>query len=123
MVCHLIFLLHKGFEAWFLEWKPSPENPLNNPNRNNNSNPEEDSVLLKLILHNYFPYLGLFWLVDHKNIYTTMFEVMVFFIVYTYHSFVLATKETISDYIKKVYSYIIQIYTIMILIYYYLIDN
>ncbi len=54
------------------------------------------------MIHNFFPYLFIYWLVDQKNIFTTSFELMVFTVVYTYFSLVIASKEVVADYIKKV---------------------
>jgi hypothetical protein len=46
--------------------------------------------------------LFIYWLVDHKNIYPTVLEVLIFIIAYNYHSFVIASKEAIAEYIRKV---------------------
>ena len=95
---------------FFLEWTPLPENPVNaNRNGIENSNNaaalaiQQDSVILqKILAHNFYHSLFIFWLVDYKNIYATIFEVIIFVTVYNYHSFVLASKEVIAEYIKKV---------------------
>lgn len=95
---------------FFLEWTPLPENPVNGANRNGIENANDalalqDSIILqKVFTHNFYHNLFIFWLVDYKNIYATIFEIMIFITVYNYHSFVLASKEVIAEYIKKVSS-------------------
>ena len=59
-------------------------------------------ILKKVLVHNFFPQLFIYWLVDQKNIYVTSFEVLVFIVSYTYFSLVIASKEVIADYIKLV---------------------
>ena len=110
----------KCLEAQFLEWKPLPMNPFNNRpygfnnNINNAAVADEDdynyeflskSFLLKKILaHNFFPQLFIYWLVDQKNIFYTSFELLVFLVTYTFFSLILASKEVTADYIKRVCS-------------------
>jgi hypothetical protein len=81
----------------FLEWHPLPVNPMNanNPNNQANNANKETSILNKLGTHNFYHHLFILWLVDHKNIYTTIVEVMIFAMVYNFHSIVLASKEVI----------------------------
>lgn len=59
-------------------------------------------IFQKITVHNFYPHLFIYWLVDQKNIYVTSFEVLIFFVAYTYFSLVIASKEVIADYIKKV---------------------
>eukprot|EP00350_Pseudokeronopsis_sp_OXSARD2_P002694 CAMPEP_0170543434 /NCGR_PEP_ID=MMETSP0211-20121228/2548_1 /TAXON_ID=311385 /ORGANISM="Pseudokeronopsis sp., Strain OXSARD2" /LENGTH=211 /DNA_ID=CAMNT_0010846803 /DNA_START=309 /DNA_END=944 /DNA_ORIENTATION=- len=117
-LCHTCFFLMKCLEAQFLEWKPLPMNPFNNRhygfnnNLNNAAVADEDdynfefmskSFLLKKILaHNFFPHLFIYWLVDQKNIFFTSFELLVFLVTYTFFSLILASKEVTADYIKRV---------------------
>lgn len=88
----------------FLEWLPIPVNPLNANNANNGVNLQnkEVHILNKLGIHNFYHHLFILWLVDHKNIYATIVETMIFGMVYNYHSIVLASKEVIQEYIKNV---------------------
>jgi hypothetical protein len=53
-------------------------------------------------MNNFYPHLFVFWLVDYRNIYVTHFELLVFIVIYTYFTFVLASKDLTADYIKKV---------------------
>lgn len=57
-----------------------------------------------MLSRNYFAYLFAFYLVDQRNIYATSFEVLVFLTLYAYYSFVIASKEVVADYIKKVFT-------------------
>ncbi|CDW87415.1 low quality protein: e3 ubiquitin-protein ligase amfr-like [Stylonychia lemnae] len=93
VLCHLGFLYHNVLEKSFLEWVVPPHN-FNNINQNVNpqqqpqQNQQKATTILELLIQeNLYYYLVIYWLIDHKNIYATFFDVLVFGVAYTFFSF------------------------------------
>lgn len=60
-------------------------------------------TILDAIMHeHYFYSLLVLYLMDKSTVFPTFFEVMVFIICYTFHSFVIASEQLIFEFNKKV---------------------
>eukprot|EP00347_Sterkiella_histriomuscorum_P023911 403332960 len=103
VICHAIYLFHKGLETAFLEWNRNGMNHLHQQQQQpNQSQVKTNSVLEVMVQENIYYYLVMYWFLDHRNIYSTFFEVFIFAIFYTAYGFSHSSATLIQDYIRKV---------------------
>lgn len=60
------------------------------------------TILDSIMQEHYFYSLFVLYLMDKNTVFPTVFEVMIFIICYTFHSFVIASEHLIFEFNKKV---------------------